>query len=118
MICRVYFTDTPSIIVTISNNSAILENDNITLSCDVTSNPVSNITLHNMTDLSVMDTVNDGNKAEYTFLSSQCLDTGEYMFTAKNSIPDQSYVANLTSFINVMCKFEYLFNLNYLPKIL
>ena len=83
--------------------SHIIERDNVTLSCDVDSHPVSDIKLYNMTDNTTIETIKSNNKASYNFVNIHCLDTGEYMFTARNSIPDESYIMIKTSYIDVMC---------------
>ena len=87
-----------------SNSSEIVEKDNVTFSCNVTSNPVSNIKLYNTTDNNTLFTWNSVNKAEYPFFDVHCLDTGEYMFTAKNDIPDEHYIMESKAFIDIMCK--------------
>jgi hypothetical protein len=76
----------------------------VTFSCNVTSNPVSDIKLYNMTDNNMLFTWNSANKGEYQFINVHCLDTGEYMFTAKNDIPDEHYIMKNTAYIEVMCK--------------
>lgn len=101
--------DAPSMKVTLSNHTDIIEGDNVTISCDVSSHPVSIVTLYDMTDMTPMDTLNTDNKAEYRFINIQCLDTGNYIFTAKNGIPYESAVVNLTFYTNVMCKLEHIF---------
>ncbi|KAK2140006.1 hypothetical protein LSH36_1518g00015 [Paralvinella palmiformis] len=93
----------PSVSITTSNSSEIVETDNMTFSFNVTSNPVSDIKLYNMTDNNTLFTWNDANKGEYQFLNVHCLDTGEYMFTAKNDIPDEHYIMKNTAYIEVMC---------------
>ncbi|KAK2140049.1 hypothetical protein LSH36_1501g00011 [Paralvinella palmiformis] len=93
----------PSISIPTSNCSEIVEKDNITFSFNVTSNPISDIKLYNMTDNNTLFTWNSANKGEYQFLNVHCLDTGEYMFTAKNDIPDEQYIMKNTAYVEVMC---------------
>ena len=87
-----------------SNCSEIVEKDNMTLSCNVTSNPVSHIKLYNITDNKMLFTWDGVNKAEYHLFHVNCLDTGEYMFTAKNSIPNEYHIVKSTAYIEIMCK--------------
>ena len=104
--CLRYFPVSPSISVTTSNNSEIIERNNVTLTCFVSSNPVSDIKLHNMTNNETMDTINNVNQAQYQFINTNCLDTGDYMFTANNDIPEPSYKVTLALHIDVMCKYD------------
>ena len=92
--------------MTTSNNSEIIERNNVTLTCVVSSNPVSDIKLNNMTNNETMDTINSFNQAEYQFINIHCLDTGKYMFTANNDIPEPSYKVTLALHIDVMCKYD------------
>ena len=101
----------PSISIYTSNISEIVEKDNVTFSCNVTSNPISDINLYNMTDNKTLFTWNSANKAKYKFLRVLCLDTGEYMFTAKNDIPNDQYVMKSTAYIDIKCKlFRFIYN--------
>ena len=91
--------------VTTSNTSTIVEGDAVILSCDVTGNPVSTISLYNMTDSELLDTSADNNKLYFSINSTHCLDTGEYKFTAQNGVPDETHRINETLFIDVKCKY-------------
>ncbi|KAK2140400.1 hypothetical protein LSH36_1367g00001 [Paralvinella palmiformis] len=93
----------PSISISTSNSSEIVEKDNVTLSCFVTSNPLSDIKLYNITDSKTLFIWNDASKAEYQFFIVHCLDTGEYMFTAKNDIPDEHYIMKSPVYIDIKC---------------
>ncbi|KAK2139411.1 hypothetical protein LSH36_1806g00000 [Paralvinella palmiformis] len=93
----------PSLSIATSNNSEIVEKDNVTFSCNVTSNPVSDIKLYNMTDNNTLFTWKSVNKAEYQFLSVHCLDTSGYMFTAENDIPDEHYKMKSVAYFDIMC---------------
>ena len=88
----------------LSNTSDIVERDNFSVTCVVDSNPVSDITLYNKTGNKTLDTVKSDNKAEYLFINSHCLHTGEYIFTVNNSIPDKLHEEISTLYIDVMCK--------------
>ena len=98
-------SDRPSISILMSNTSDVIQTDNVTVTCDVDSNPESEIKFYNMTDNTTLETINSDNKAKYQFVNIHCLDAGEYMFTARNDIPHGSYVAHQSVFINVMCMF-------------
>ena len=87
-----------------SNTSTIIEGDAVILSCDVTSNPVSIISLYNMTDNELLAT-SDNNKLYFTITSTHCLNTGEYAFSAQNGVPDETQRVNQTLLIDVMCKY-------------
>ncbi|KAK2142337.1 hypothetical protein LSH36_968g00018 [Paralvinella palmiformis] len=93
----------PSLSITTSNSSEIIEKDNVTFSCNVTSNPVSEIKLYNMTDNNTLYSWESVNKAEYQFFNVHCLDTSEYMFTVGNGIPDEHYIMKDTAYIDIMC---------------
>ncbi|KAK2142341.1 hypothetical protein LSH36_968g00017 [Paralvinella palmiformis] len=93
----------PSISITTSNCSEIVEKDNMTLSCFVISDPISDIKLYNMMDNKTLSIWNKASKAEYQFFDVHCLDTGEYMYTAKNDIPDEHYIMKSPAYIDIMC---------------
>ncbi|KAK2140440.1 hypothetical protein LSH36_1355g00002 [Paralvinella palmiformis] len=81
-----------------------VENDYVTFSCNVISNPVSDIKLYNMTDNKTLFTWNNVNEAEYHFSDVHCLDTGQFMFTTKNDIPDMHHKMKSTAYVDIMLK--------------
>ena len=95
-------TDAPSM-QTSPNEAVILEGDSVTMTCTVDSNPLSDITLYNMTYGTVLDTVEGVTRLEYTITDAQCLYTGDYKFTASNGIPDGTYSVEKTVTLDVRC---------------
>ena len=66
--------------MTTSNKYEIMDRTNVTLMCDVTSIPLSDIRLHNTTSNKTMDIINTSNQARYDFTNMHCLDTGVYVY--------------------------------------
>ena len=81
--------------------------------CDVSSYPVSEITLYNNTNNKTLDIVTTDNKAQYQFSSIHCLDTGEYMFAARNGIPNELYQETAGVYMDVMCRWQFIIYLHF-----
>ena len=81
----------------------ILEHDNVSLTATVVSNPLSDITLYNMTE--VLLTIEDTSTLHYTFYNMQCLNTGNYTTTASNDIPSEGHSVEKVMFVDVMCEY-------------
>ena len=98
------FPDSPSISISASNISEIMERGEIILNCNVTSNPASDIKLSNMTDNTTSYLWNNVNSAECHFINASCLDTGGSKFTAYNGIPDEDFIIQIAAYIDIKHK--------------
>ena len=79
----------------------------MTLTGLVDSNPISHISLYNLTDDQELKSQDGQDHLEYTFSTTHCLDTGDYRLSADNTIPDESYTTRKTVFIDIQCELRY-----------
>ena len=85
------------------SSSKILEHEDVSLTATVDSNPLSDITLYNMSE--VLLNIEDTSTLQYTFYNIQCLHTGNYTTIASNDIPSEGHSVEKDVLVNVMCEY-------------
>ena len=92
MICNC-FAVAPQIISFLpSTSSEIIQDNRLTITCEVSSRPKSTITITSNVTSDIILSVSDSDKALYTFDSVHVLDSGVYHCVASNGIKPETKV--------------------------